>query len=540
MTEHLVHYQPGDAVAVVNERTAVLVDLPADDPLVNRIVDLVTDGAAIEDVLDAMVSTGLKSLASFGAFQVTPAGVRMVVRGRVSGSVGALAGLHAEHTMWHDTWQPGETAAALHLEGATAGHELVIHRGAVLAGVISCGAPQPGQPVAVPSVATPTPPPVAEVAPPAPIPVAPAALAEPATAVPADPVATSAPVEPEPVDADVDSPEEAEEPVTGDAFAHLFGATQLPPKDGTDAAEPASPEDAASTDGSPAGEGGGIDPSATMDAPLTISTEQLPADPDPWPEPKPATLITSMPWAVEVPQPEPEPQPVRPSTPAASAPAVPPAPNPTLAAPAPNPVPASSPVPAPAAPSVSPQPEPGQLAPSPPAAGESGSDRTVNRSALMGLPPVVMVVAARCADGHLSPAYAGSCRVCGGTIPQQQPVEIPRPVLGQLRLSTGGVVSLDRAAILGRNPRIPTGYAGEQPNLVRLSDPDKDVSGQHLEVSLDYWNVMVCDLGSTNGTEVILPGAMPVVLRPNEPVIIEPGTRVVMAGSISFVFEVMP
>lgn len=515
MTEHLVRYQSGEAVAVVNDRTVVLLDLPPTDPLVNRIVDLVTDGAGIEDVLDAMVSSGLKSLASFGAFQVTATGVRMVVRGRVSGSVGALAGLHAEHTMWHDTWQPGETAAALHLDGAADGHELVIDRGAVLAGAIYVGSPQIAEPVAAPSTAPLTPP-------------APT-LAEPAVP-PAEAAAQRAPVAE--VDAEVDSSVPSEESIGGDAFAHLFGAAQFPPSDAVDAAQPVSPEDPGSADGTPPGDGAVLDPSATMDAPLTMSTDQLPTEPRPSPEPKPATLITGMPWAVDVPQAEPEPQPVR-QPPPAPALAVPPAP-----APGPTPPP-SPPQPVP----TSPQPVSARIAP-PPVAGEPilevGSDRTVNRSALTGLPPVVMVVAARCTEGHLSPAYAGSCRVCGGTIPQQQPVEIPRPLLGQLRLSTGGVVSLDRPAILGRNPRIPTGYAGEQPNLVRLSDPDKDVSGQHLEVSLDYWNVMVCDLGSTNGTEVILPGAMPVVLRPNDPVIIEPGTRVVLAGSISFVFEVMP
>jgi FHA domain len=534
MTEHLVRYQPGDAVAVVNERTAVLLDLPATDPLVNRIVELVTDGAGIEDVLDAMVSTGLKSLASFGAFQVTSAGVRMVVRGRVSGSVGALAGLHAEHTMWHDTWQPGETAAALHLAGSADGHELVIDRGAVLAGAVYCGAPQATEPAIAPAAATRIPTLASEAehpgSTPAPV-VAAAAAAKPAPVDPA-PVDSVA-ADPVPVaEADVDAAALAEEPIDGDAFAHLFGATQLPPKAG---AEPTAAADPQSADGTPGDDGTVLDPSATMDAPLTISTEQLPTEPGPSPEPKPAALITGMPWAVELPPTEPEPHPVRQQVSPASAPV----PTPAVSAPVPTPAP-----PAPLPTSASPQPVPGPIAPPPPATGEpvteSGSDRTVNRSALMGLPPVVMVVAARCADGHLSPAYAGSCRVCGGTIPQQQPVEIPRPVLGQLRLSTGGVVSLDRAAILGRNPRIPTGYAGEQPNLVRLSDPDKDVSGQHLEVSLDYWNVMVCDLGSTNGTEVILPGAMPVVLRPNDPVIIEPGTRVVLAGSISFVFEVMP
>lgn len=530
MTEDLARYQPGGAVAIVNQRTAVLLDLPPTDPLVNRIMDLVTAGAGVEDVLDAMVSTGLKSLASFGAFQITPTGVRMVVRGRVSGSVGALAGLHAEHTMWHDTWQPGETAAALHLEGPADGPELVIDRGAVLAGAVYCGEPQTTAAGAAAPSASKTPadeePAVPAAAPPAP-----------RVTAAAEPAAESAPLQPASVESatvaepgvDTSSPDEAA--LDGDAFAHLFGATQLPPTDGSDKATSERPEDGQLAASAPEGDGAVLDPSATMDAPLTMSTERLAAESTPPLEPQPAALITGMPWAVDLPQAEPEPQPVRQQTPPMSAPTA-------ISAPGPIATPPTS-VPPP----VSPQPVLGPVSP-PPVAGESlpesGSDRTVNRSALMGLPPVVMVVAARCADGHLSPAYAGSCRVCGGTIPQQHPVEIPRPVLGQLRLSTGGVVSLDRPAILGRNPRIPTGYAGEQPNLVRLSDPDKDVSGQHLEVSLDYWNVMVCDLGSTNGTEVILPGAMPVVLRPNDPVIIEPGTRVVLAGSISFVFEVMP
>jgi hypothetical protein len=123
-------------------------------------------------------------------------------------------------------------------------------------------------------------------------------------------------------------------------------------------------------------------------------------------------------------------------------------------------------------------------------------------------------------------------------LPPQQPVELPRPQLGVLRLSNGDTVALDRAAILGRNPRLPAGYAGEQPNLVRLSDPGKDISSQHLEVTLDYWHVLVTDLGSTNGTEVILPGQMPITLRANDPMTIEPGTRVVLAGVFDFVFEV--
>jgi len=168
---------------------------------------------------------------------------------------------------------------------------------------------------------------------------------------------------------------------------------------------------------------------------------------------------------------------------------------------------------------------------------DAASDRTISRDQLPDA-GVQTVVAARCPSGHLSPAYAGTCRICGRPLPQQQPVEVPRPPLGVLRLSNGDTVLLDRGCILGRNPRVPVGYSGEQPNLVKLIDPDKDISGQHLEVRLEYWHVAVKDLGSTNGTQVVPPGEHPVTLRPNDPVMIEPGTKVILAGVFSFTFEV--
>ena len=165
---------------------------------------------------------------------------------------------------------------------------------------------------------------------------------------------------------------------------------------------------------------------------------------------------------------------------------------------------------------------------------------TVDRRNLVGHigPSDTLVVAARCPQGHLSPAYAGGCRVCGQALPAQQPFETPRPPLGVLRLSNGDVVTLDRGLIMGRNPRLPAGFTGDQPNLLKLNDPGKDISSQHLEVSLDFWHVLVKDLGSTNGTEVILPGEPPVQLRANDPMMIEPGTRVVLAGVLDFLFEV--
>ena len=41
-----------------------------------------------------------------------------------------------------------------------------------------------------------------------------------------------------------------------------------------------------------------------------------------------------------------------------------------------------------------------------------------------------------------------------------------------------------------------------------------------------------------NGTQVVLPGENPITLRPNDPIMIEPGTKVILAGVFSFTFEV--
>lgn len=478
----ILRYVPGAAVAVVHGRTAVLLDLEPGDPLVARVSALVEAGAGVDDVLDALVTSGLKALADFGAFEVTDEGVRLVVRGAVLGSVGELTGLAAERTMWHDTWQPAASQAMLGLSQKPSAAWLPIGSGVVLAAAVSFG------------------------------------LAEDAEAAPVEPAAVESrpatPATPAPAPEPVSQP--VTEPAT-DELAQLFLTSQrpVPTPEPEPEPEPTQPEEATEPE-EPAAPVS--DPSATMVAPLTIPTADLPVEAPPAPPPGPTALITGMPWlSAEATGPSVEP-------------VAPTAPAPDFAPPPPRQPPAQQP----SAPPITPISEP------PAAPPALAADRTVNRSALVGLPPVVMVVAARCADGHLSPAYAGTCRVCGAPIPQQQPTEIPRPVLGQLRLSTGGVVALDRPVILGRNPHIPSGYAAEQPNLVRLPDPEKDVSGQHLEVSLDYWNVVVRDLGSTNGTEVILPGEMPVALRTNDPVIIEPGTRVVLAGTISFTFEVLP
>ncbi len=264
------HYQPGSAVAVVHEQIAVLLAADPADPVVDRVSALVLAGAGVDDVLDALVVSGLKSLVDFGAFEVRPDGVRLVVRGQVSGSVGAQPRLVAERTMWQDTWQPGQTTAGLAVSTSAPGPSLPLRSGVVLAAVVRYDE-SVAAPVAVP-VAEP-----AEVAEPAVVsPVEP--VGEP-TVVPATDVEAPAPADP-PVEAAVEPVTEAiAEAAPSVDFAHLFAATQHGPlvvPDEDDAEDAAGDEAADSADEADEAEESVPDPSATMATPLTIPPEKLP------------------------------------------------------------------------------------------------------------------------------------------------------------------------------------------------------------------------------------------------------------------------
>ena len=74
--------------------------------------------------------------------------------------------------------------------------------------------------------------------------------------------------------------------------------------------------------------------------------------------------------------------------------------------------------------------------------------------------------------------------------------------------------------------------------MLRLASPDNDISRNHAEVFLAGRQVIVRDLGSTNGTTVALPGQEPIRLRPSDQQVIEPGTVVTLADEISLTYEV--
>jgi hypothetical protein len=106
----------------------------------------------------------------------------------------------------------------------------------------------------------------------------------------------------------------------------------------------------------------------------------------------------------------------------------------------------------------------------------------------------------------------------------------PAP-LGVLVFSTGERVLVDRSLVLGRSPTAELDRA----RPVKLAGAG--VSRQHAVVTVDRWQACVDDLGSSNGTEVTLPGAMPQRVRPGHPIGLVTGARVDLGGDVSFVLE---
>ncbi|WP_256793120.1 FHA domain-containing protein [Terrabacter sp. Ter38] len=259
-----------------------------------------------------------------------------------------------------------------------------------------------------------------------------------------------------------------------------------------------------------------------------ISTGPPPASTGPAPAPAAASTPPAVTAYAEAAQPPAEPTfdvPI--SLPAAVPPAAPVAPR--------------APVPEPVAPTSAPALDVG-----PGTDDDDETELTVDRSALLEARNAAQnqtfsgpsVLAVLCSAGHPTPPHSDRCRICGSSIPPQEPFTMPRPPLGVLRLSTGDVVTLDRSVLLGRAPKLGDGLAvHDRPHVVKVPSPERDVSRNHVEVILEGWHVLIRDLGTTNGTTVTLPGESPLRLRANDQQVLEPGSLVSMADEVSFTFE---
>ncbi|OAE01285.1 FHA domain-containing protein [Arthrobacter sp. OY3WO11] len=149
------------------------------------------------------------------------------------------------------------------------------------------------------------------------------------------------------------------------------------------------------------------------------------------------------------------------------------------------------------------------------------------------------VLARVCPQGHANPPTRAQCAACGaGLIPDA--VQVPRPRLGRVRVSTGELLDLDQSLIIGRQPSVSRVQGGIMPRLVQVPSPEGDISRSHVEVRLEGWHVMLCDLKATNGTVLVREGQSPRRLAQNEMAILLDGDIAELGDNISLRFEEIP
>jgi len=147
------------------------------------------------------------------------------------------------------------------------------------------------------------------------------------------------------------------------------------------------------------------------------------------------------------------------------------------------------------------------------------------------------ILAVFCANGHVSPPSATSCRVCGGPVGTQGPQFVAYPVLAVLRASDGSSAQLDRPVLIGRAPSTDRSD-NRAPRLMTVPSPNHDISRTHLEVAPDGWQIVATDLNSTNGTILVRPGGVDrQQLAPGEPVPVQVGSVIELGDGVSVLID---
>ncbi|MDP9981487.1 hypothetical protein J2W14_000867 [Pseudarthrobacter oxydans] len=150
-----------------------------------------------------------------------------------------------------------------------------------------------------------------------------------------------------------------------------------------------------------------------------------------------------------------------------------------------------------------------------------------------------MVLARVCPQGHANPSTYSQCGRCGQPLPGDG-VQVRRPRLGRMRLSTGELIDLDQSLIVGRQPSVSRVQGAVMPKLIQVASPSGDISRSHVEVRLEGWHVMLCDLKATNGTVLVREGQPPRRLAQGEMAILLDGDIAEVGDGISLRFEEIP
>ncbi len=484
-------FEPGGDVGLVAQQTVGLVE--RDNPSTReKLWSLVSGDAPLDDILDELSSTGLKALPDFGLAQVEGAAIRIVARGQIriaaelsSGSVHEID--PSDVRTWIEELVDDVVAITIALPArdddtpAASTDAFAVLAGSVPATSLSrrYDAPDALAETATSGAGWTAGGAGASTAPETPAPEEPA----PEEPAPEEELAASAPAATSDVDLemvdDIDVPDAAVEP---DAVEEA-GDNWFDEQAGDSAAV--------------------IPPQPQMDDVVIEGdlAEVAPAD---------AVDITA--------DPEPE--------------AAEPASAPPADAPPADPQPASPQPPPPvAAPSGPPPSSPGAGGPPPPAERPDatvvvGPDDGPTRG------PVSSIfdddfddhAAGSTPMGDHDGMTAARAELDDGGSAGMPPTDAP--VYGVLAFSNGERINVDRAVLIGRNPKVAGAVEGGLPHIMKFDGPGQGLSRTHAEVRVEAGEVVIEDLQSTNGTEVQLPGQQRRRLRAGEPVVIVPGTLV--------------
>lgn len=109
-----------------------------------------------------------------------------------------------------------------------------------------------------------------------------------------------------------------------------------------------------------------------------------------------------------------------------------------------------------------------------------------------------------------------------------------------IRIGTHPPISLEVPAYIGRKPSTPRISGPQMPRLVMVPSPAKEVSSTHVEILQEADNVVVTDLGSTNGTKVTMAGFAPRTLRQGESLVVGLDAVVDIGDGIRIVIVALP
>src|SRR5699024_3075734 len=104
---------------------------------------------------------------------------------------------------------------------------------------------------------------------------------------------------------------------------------------------------------------------------------------------------------------------------------------------------------------------------------------------------------------------------------------------GALVLPCGDTVPVVGTLLIGRNPQSRDGLTGEP---VPVLDPNGNISRTHARIFADAGQVMIEDLGSTNGT-VIVTGDSEKLISPHTPAPLRNHDQILLGGEVRILFR---